>query len=192
MNCRLSSEYMMKSIDGNINDIENAQMRQHMKSCKVCSKEFKELNEIFAFLETESTVEPPQNFEIEVMKKIDMIEADRKRKSGRGLVFLYNLTAVVLIMLLVVFAAGLKEINVLNVIEQVGGHFTSVSNVLMALYNAAEGIYSVVSGMVVVLFEVAVTIFKAYYYIFITLLALLIAVQKMFLILVNQDGGDKG
>jgi len=191
MNCKSSNEYMMKYLDGNLNDIEHAQMKQHLKGCKACSDEFKDLDEIFSFLETTSIVEPPEDFEVNVMKKVNRLEAERKRKTSMGLVFLYHFTAVISFVLLIVFAIGLKEVSIIKVVEQVSGYFTSFSSMLSALYNAAEQIYNVASDIVSVLIQVTVAIFKTYYYVFITLLAMLLAVQKVFLILVKQDGGDK-
>lgn len=184
MNCKLSDEYMMKYFDGELNDIENAQLRQHMKTCKRCSQEFGGLDEIVKMLETDSLIEPPEDFEMKVMEKISTLEVSRSKATSRGLVLLYNFTTLVSVVLLLVFVAGLKEINLF-------GAFSSFSDFTAGIYAFATDAFNMVWGIVKAFIQVAVILVKTYYYVFITLLALLLAVQKTFFILVKQDGGDR-
>lgn len=186
MNCKLSDEYMMKYFDRQLNDIELAQMKQHLKTCKRCGEGFGELDGIVSLLETESMVEPPEDFEIQVMNKINSYENSRRRSTSKLLVFLYNFTTAVAVALLLIFVVQLKEVDI-----RIGQYFTSFSGFTEGLYSFATEAFGIVSGVVRAFVQVAVILIRNYYYILITLAALLLAVQKTFFILVKQDGGDK-
>lgn len=187
MNCELSNEYLMKYFDGEINDIEDAQFKQHLKNCRKCCDEFNCMNEIFTSLEKANTVEPPEDFEARVMEKVDMIENTRREKSARMLVLLYNAATVVSIILLMVFVADLKQISVFSAFNKISEYFGSFSNIAAAVFGVLKDIFQLITGVAGVLLQVAVSVVKSYYYVFVVLLALLLAVQKLFTIVAAQD-----
>lgn len=187
MNCELSNDYLMKYFDGEINDIEEAQFKQHLKTCSKCSEEFNCMSEIFTSLGTTNTVEPPVDFEARVMEKVDMIENARKEKSARMLVLLYNAATVVSIILLLIFVADLKQVSVFSAFDKINEYFSSFTNIAAAVFGVLKDIFQLITGVVGVIFQVAVSIIKSYYYIFVVLLALLLAIQKLFTIVAAQD-----
>jgi predicted anti-sigma-YlaC factor YlaD len=186
MNCEVSNEYLMKYFDGDINDIEEAQFKQHLKTCRSCSEQFNSMGEILGTLESAGTVEPPEDFEARVMEKVDAIENVRREKSSRMLIWLYNAATIISIVLLMVFVADLKQVSLLNAFEKIGQYFGSFSSASAAVLGVVADIFGLIAGVFAVIFEVAFSIVKSYYYIFLTLIGLFIAVQKLFVMAIAQ------
>jgi len=191
MNCRLSEEYMMRYFDGGLNDIEIAQMKQHLKSCSKCSKEYEELNGIIDILETDGIIEPPEDFELQVMQKVKTLESEKRSRNSRWMVYLYNLTALVCAVLLLALVISFREVDAIRIAERIGEYFGSFTGFTDAVVHILKDGYDIAEKVVRALFRVAAALFKTYYYIFITLLALLLAVQKTFFTLVKQGGGNR-
>ena len=187
MNCEVSNDYLMEHFDGEMNDIAEAQFKQHLKNCRKCSEDFSCMSEVFNSLKTMDMVEPPADFEAKVMEKVDKIELTRKEKDARMLVILYNAATVVSMILLMVFVADLKLVSIFDAIERISGYLGSFSSVAAAVFGVLGDICRLISGVLGVLFQIAVSIVKSYYYVFITLLALLFAVQKLFTFVAAQD-----
>jgi predicted anti-sigma-YlaC factor YlaD len=101
----MSKNYIMKHFDGEGNDIEEVQFRQHLKSCKSCSDEFSSMEAIFAALGTQTDIEPPANFEAMVMDKVGIIEKQRRENNSRWLVLIYNAATVLSIYILAYFCS---------------------------------------------------------------------------------------
>lgn len=190
MNCKLSGDYTMKYFDGSLNDIENAQLKQHLKACKKCNVEFKNMDEIVTFLKTSGTVEPPECFVEDVMKKVSSIEALSRKRADRWLILLYNFTTAVFVVLLTIFTIGLKEASISGLFEQAGKAFSSFSSAAFGLRSIIIEAYNVVTGLAGTLLNTAVIICKEYYHVFIILLSILVAIQKTLIVLVKQDKGE--
>lgn len=159
MNCNESNEYIMKYFDRDLNDIESAQLKQHLKSCKKCSEDFQSMNKIINCLENESILEMPENFEMDVMSKIKCLEVDRKKKSSRNLVFLYNLITLVSVVALLAFIINLKDVNIFDTLSYFRENFKSFSSIIEILYQVFNEIYSVVAGVISILLAVGVLIY---------------------------------
>lgn len=188
MNCQTSNDYIMKYFDGEINDIEEAQFRQHLKTCGKCSEEFKCMSEIFGTLEAADEVEPPEGFEASVMEKVEKVESARREKNSRMLVLLYNTATVVSIILLMIFVADLKQVSVFSAFEKIGQYFGSFTSAAAAVFGVVGDIIRLLAGVVGVVLDVAISIVKSYYYIFMTLIGLLLAIQKLYAYVAAQDG----
>jgi anti-sigma factor RsiW len=81
----------MKYFDGTVNETERLQLMQHLKTCEKCSNEFDSLKDIFNCLEEEDNhIEPPANFEEQVMAKVNLYEADRRKKVDGFLMLIYG------------------------------------------------------------------------------------------------------
>jgi hypothetical protein len=179
MNCELSKEYIMKYFDGERNDIEDVQFKQHLKSCSSCNDEFNCMEEIFKAIETQTEVEPPANFEAMVMEKVGVIEKQRSETYSKRIVLLYNAATVISIILLLVFAADLKQVSVFNAFEKISDYFSSFSSATSAVFGVVSDIFRLIGGALFVVLDVAFSIFKSYYYVFLALVVMLFAIQKL-------------
>ncbi len=169
MNCNTSSDSMMRYFDGNINDIEKLQMKQHLKSCKKCREEFESLNEIFNCLEKENQIEPPMDFEAQVMQKVSLYEDSRRKKFDGFLMLIYGVTLFVLGVLTIIFIFKIKDSEILNSI----GQMKSIQSVFWSIVYFAYGLFAQISGYLKGILEEMV-----YYYIFAVGLITYLILQK--------------
>lgn len=190
MNCELSKNRMMKYFDGELNDLEEVQLRQHLKSCKSCNDEFNCMENIFATLEEQPDIEPPSNFEAMVMEKVTVIEEKRNEKNSRRIVLIYNAATLLSIVLLLIFVADLKQISVFSAFEKIGDYFRSFSSATSAVLGVVRDIFRLIGGAIWVVIDVAVSIFKTYYYVFLALVAMLIAIQRLLNYIGTQGGRE--
>ena len=190
MNCEMSKSYIMKYFDGEGNDIEEVQFRQHLKSCKNCSDEFRSMEAIFSALGAQTDIEPPANFEAMVMDKVGIIEKQRKEKNSRWLVLIYNAATMLSIILLLIFVADLKQVSVLNAFEKIGEYFSSFSSATAAVIGVIRDILRLVGGALLTVIDVAFSIVKSYYYVFLALILILLAIQRLLNYVGTQGGRE--
>lgn len=188
MNCTEAKEYMMKYLDGERNDIQEAHFRQHLKACIKCSEEFSCMEEIFTGLEAASIIEPPEDFESRVMEKVNAFEASRREKSSRMLVLLYNIATLVSIALLMVFVADVKQGGIIGAYESIRDYFSSFTGIVSAVAGIVGDILALLGNVVVMMFEVFISLIKSFYYIFIALIVLLLAIQRLYTYVAASDG----
>lgn len=186
MSCQNCSEAMMRFFDGNLNDIETAQMKQHLKTCQKCSDEFESLNSILCVLETDSIIEPPQDFEEQVMAKINGLEPESK-KNFRVLV--YGIPIVLVISLSMLITARFMGGMAFDAVEQLVGSSTPLADFLTTMFNIVNALYTVLSELVNVVLQVSLVLIKTYYYLIIMLASMLFAIQWMLVMLVRQNHG---
>jgi len=189
MNCERSQELMMKYFDGDINDIENQQFKQHLTICEKCREDFEQLGSIFNSIKDATDVEPPENFEANVMENIHAFEMEKRKKTGRILMLLYNLATVVSVVLLIVFFAGTRGVTIQEAMRLADICAGSLAGTVSAMFSALTAFISLVTGVFRTLFQIGFSIITEYYYIFLTLMAILVAIQKMLFVLVEQDRG---
>jgi hypothetical protein len=84
----------------------------------------------------------------------------------------------------------LKQVSVFNAFEKIGQYFGSFTSAAAAVFGVVGDIISLLTGVVGVIFDVAVSIVKSYYYIFMTLIGLLLAIQKLYAYVAAQDGRE--
>jgi hypothetical protein len=187
MNCSLSRNHMMKCFDGEHNDIEDAYFKQHLKACQHCREEFEEMKKVFDILETITQVQPPENFETEVMEKIGVLENKRKKNTAKALVFLYNTAILVSIVMLVVFLVRALSANVPVDTGQEGSELNFLSVILVYLYGLFKGVYSFATGMANLLYQAGSIIIKMYYFYIVAVSSMVIIIQRAFTIIVKQN-----
>jgi hypothetical protein len=188
MNCKMADNYMMKYFDGEINDIEDVQFRQHLKTCERCRQEYDCMVEIFATIESSATAEPPEDFEASVMEKVNELEKKRMERRTRMLVLLYNAAVVIAIGLLMVFVVGIRPGGIASAIESIKGYFGSFNSVTSAVFGVVGDIFKLLGGVVLTLLQVFFSIVKTYYYVFVTMIVLLLAVQRLYSFVAVHDG----
>lgn len=191
MNCRQACGLMMKYFDGELNDIENAYLKQHVKVCKNCGEKYDELNEILNFLENGGDMEPPCDFEKNVIDKINFFESKRKRRTEGILAVFYALTGIILLMLSSMVIINLRDFSLLEAVQKTGESLNSFSSLLFALYNVFRLFYDMAAGIFEALAMVVFAVMRTYYYVFIPLLLMLLIMQRMF-INILKHGGESG
>jgi DNA phosphorothioation-dependent restriction protein DptG len=191
MNCKESNDYMMSYFDGNQNDIEHAQFKQHLKSCSCCSRDFESMKEIFCAIESKDSIEPPQDFEVNVMKKINSFEMTRKKRADAVLIFTYSFVTVILTALAVAFMARLNGINIFGLFSTTGESFSSFPDTLFTIVNILNAIYHIAIKIADALLQVLNVLTGTYYFMIGVLLCFFIMLPKVFTGLAKQGGKDK-
>lgn len=185
MNCRQAQELSMKYFDNDLNDIENAKLKQHFKGCDNCGRDFSEMNEIMEFLKF-NEIEPPHDFEADVMEKVYSLEIVRKKRTNMVLAVLYSITGLLLILLGIIISINLNGLTVFEALEQFEKPLNSWSGIAFTLYSLFKIFYNMMTGILKVFLQVVVALTKTYYYIFISLLLMLFIIQKMFVNIIKQ------
>jgi predicted anti-sigma-YlaC factor YlaD len=179
MNCETSKELMMKYFDGEMDEAEEIQFREHLNACGECSDEFNCMEAIFATLDEKVEIEPPDDFEARVMDKVTLIENQRREKSAKTIVWLYNCATLLSIILLFIFVTDMKNGSVISAFEKIGEYFGSFSTVTAAIFGAVKDLAGLLANAFAVVADVAVSIVRSYYYVFIVLILTLLAIQKL-------------
>lgn len=179
MNCEISKDCIMKYFDGELSEADGEQFRQHLCNCSECSDEFSYMEAIFTALSGKEEIEPPANFEAMVMDKVTVFEKERKEKNAKQIVWLYNGASLLSIILLLVFVADLKQVNVLNAFAQIGEYFNSFSSATSAVFGVVQDLFGLIGNAILVVLDVAFSIVKSYYYVFLTLILMLFGIQKL-------------
>lgn len=157
MSCESCNDYMMRYFDGDLNDIESAKFKQHLKTCKECNKEYEQLSTIFNVLETETGAEPPEDFESQVMKKVTSYELARKRRFEIVLFGVYLGLTAAMVALSALFLIGMKGV-ILDFVQQAGQH----SSFMHTLYVFMERFYNVVEILKGILLQFSIFVQKLY------------------------------
>lgn len=140
MNCIQSNEYMMKYLDGELIDSEHAELIHHINKCSVCCAEFQEYNSIVKSLEEDKGIEPPDDFEITVMRRISLMDDYKKLKKEKNLILLYFLSSILFSLGIIVCAVFMKD-YVLEILKYVGiptGITYTVYGILSNIENAVK------------------------------------------------------
>jgi len=119
MNCSQFSDYIMRYLDGELDDSEYSQLIHHINKCSVCCEEFQQYSSIFKTLEKDKSIEPPENFEVEVMNKVRLIDEAAKKRKEKRIVLLYLLFSIILSMGIVICSVVFKDF-ILEFMKYVG------------------------------------------------------------------------
>jgi Fe2+ transport system protein B len=190
MNCNDYSSSIMRYYDGSLNDIESAQLKQHLKVCKNCSCEFEDMKLILNTLENDNKIEPPEDFEINVMDRIKTIQHEWKKVPDNTIKFIYGFTTFLLVLLLFMFTMNIfMGEGVLEAITTRFSLFKFFISIISSMYDFAQTIISVIGDLVNAIVKMVVNIVKAYYYILILAAVMLFAIQWMYVSLIRQFQG---
>jgi predicted anti-sigma-YlaC factor YlaD len=179
VNCETSKELMMKYFDGELDEAGEIQFREHLKACGDCNAEFNCMEAIFKTLDVKVEIEPPDDFEARVMEKVASIENQRKEKTTKRIVWLYNCATLLSIVLLFIFVADMKQVSLFSAFERLGEYFGSFSTVTAAVLGVVRDLAGLLVNAVAVVVEIAFSIVRSYYYVFIVLILTVLAVQRL-------------
>jgi hypothetical protein len=189
MNCNDYNDSIMRYFDNSLNDIESAQLKQHLKVCKKCSCEFEDMSVIFSSLENGYQVEPPEDFELKVMEKIRTIQPGWKEVPDGTIKFIYGFTSFLLVLLLFMFALNMAGANI---IESFTSRFTalnSIFDIMISIRDFVLAIFSFIGDLTFTFVRITLLIAKTYYYIIILVSVILFAIQWMYVSFLRQFQG---
>lgn len=184
MKCVDSKNYIMKFFDRELNDIEEIQLKQHLKTCNCCSEEFNTLKEIFDIVEQDSGIEPPEDFELQVMSRIAK-ETKMYKNRNENNAFVYNILLISASLIFAIIFGGVlwdnlrAPLNLMQMAQMIIGNLQDFA--LLAI--------SVCKGIIIALFSVSASIFKTYYFEYILLAILFIITQGVFFKMVRHSNG---
>ncbi len=188
MSCKVAESLMMRHFDGDLNDIESARLKQHLKVCPECSREFNELSEVLSQVES-CEIEPPVGFETEIMNRVSSFEAIRKKRARMFVVSMCGLWMFIIFFLTLSAAAYLDEISFYDMIGLSGKVMGSFSCLIVLAINGIGFIYNSLNRFVDIFLKSAVYMTYNYYYVFVVLMIMLFVLQK---ILSTMVGGKNG
>jgi|GEM_PF-4718940 len=85
MDCKTSSDLMLKSIEKDIDPVQQADLLKHFEVCEACREEFQLLAELNNMLEGLEMLQPSEGFESRVMSSIDHGLYIEKKENRRAL-----------------------------------------------------------------------------------------------------------
>lgn len=184
MNCSQSQAYMMKYFDKEINDIEEAQLKQHLKTCSNCSEEFTGLKDIFTQVEQLPGIDPPEDFELQVMNRIQN-ETKMFKKPTTETAYVYNILLIVLSLSFVTLLGSIVWDTLIHPLDMFKEAWL-ITDLLKQFYSAA---ISTFKGIAITVVGVATSLYKTYYYAYILLGILLLVIQKIFITMLKDNRG---
>ncbi len=184
MRCNEYQDLMMKFFDKNLNDIEEARFKQHIKVCSKCNEEFLSLKEILCEIGQDSAVEPPENFELQVMRRIEK-ETVMYTGTNRESSFVYDILLMAVSFIFVILFGGILYEAIKHPIEFVR-HVQVATDIVRDFYSAA---ITMAKGIGIAVVGVTASVYKTYYYAYILLGILLFVVQGVFFRMVRGGNG---
>lgn len=184
MKCNEYQDLMMKFFDKSLNDIEEARFKQHLKVCNSCNEEFLSLKEILFEIEQDSAAEPPENFELQVMSRIEK-ETVMYTGNSRENSFAYDILLMAVSFIFVILFGGILYEAIKHPIEFVR-HVQVVTDVAREFFSAA---ITMAKGIGIAIVGVTASVYKTYYYAYILLGVLLFILQRVFFRMVRGGNG---
>lgn len=191
MNCNNYNESIMKYFDGSLNDIESAQLKQHLKVCMKCNAEFEDMKVILTTLENGDMIEPPEDFEFKVMEKIKTITPPTRVVPDSTVRFIYGFTSFLLVLLLFMFTINIMGAGVFESLKSRFTALGSIYEIAISIRDFAASLLSFAGGLTYSIVKVMVLIAKTYYYIIILVAVILFAVQWMYISILKQYQGGQ-
>lgn len=180
MNCNTSKEYIMKYFDGEKSIVQDEQFKKHLDSCQDCRDEFNCMETIFNTIEEQTAAEPPENFEAMVMEKVNLYEKQRSKKNSTLIVLAYNAATLLSIALLLIYVADIKHFDFLTAFDQIRNYIGSFSSATEAVMSVVGDISRLLGNALVTVVKAAFSVVRSYYYVFLALIVMLFAIEKLF------------
>ena len=186
MTCNNAQTLMMKYFDKNINDIEEAQLKQHIKTCNNCTQEFTSLKDIFDLVEADTCeqIVPPVDFEVRVMDRLKKEVPLYSKRCGDNS-YVYNILAIALSFVFLIMVGGLLlEVikSPLSFIATVQDFFSTAGQYISVIFDTVRGILTATMG-------VAVSAYQNYYYVYIVLAILLFVIHRIYVYIISDNNG---
>ncbi|MCG8502453.1 MAG: hypothetical protein MJB12_18880 [Firmicutes bacterium] len=178
MKCSEANEWMMKYFDGEINDLNLYRLKQHMKSCSVCSMQHRTMSEIIECMGEQPLLEPPEDFEDCVMNAVHKDAAFRKHFLKTPLKVMLALLGSALLIMTVWTLLILQSVPLLELIGTMIRNGLSV-NLFNSILEVFQNGYKTVVIIGDSILNVYYILLKNYYDVMFSMVALLIIVYMM-------------
>jgi predicted anti-sigma-YlaC factor YlaD len=180
MNCNTCKEYIMKYFDGEKAIAQDEQFKKHLDACQECRDEFNCMETIFSSIEEQTAAEPPENFEAMVMEKVNLYEKQRSKRNSTLIVLAYNAATLLSIVLLLVYVADIKNFDFSAAFDQIRNYMSSFSSATEAVFGVVGDISRLLGNAILTVVKAAFTVVRSYYYVFLALITMLFAIEKLF------------
>lgn len=188
MDCEKASELMMKYFDHDINDIENAQLKIHLKDCDICRSGFEALSQALADVEEDAlNILPKEGFEKRVMFKISTFEKEKEKDYERTLAFLYTTATIAITFIgLFIFMVSQDEklYHMWQSIKEIFGPVNSFSGFMLGITQIGVAIAKAVYVGVTQLLRM---ILVQYSYIVVAFLLMIFGLQQSYIKYMNRN-----
>jgi len=186
MSCDIYRNLMMKYFDDDINDVESAQLRQHTKICKSCREEFEQLKDILESFKSDSLIEPPPDFQEQVMAKINSLEDKRKRNIEA---VIYGIPILIFISLPVFLLFRFSGSRILDAVIDTFEYFMPFTGVADVIGDVISALGIIVSSMRERMAHNGRELMKSYNDVLMMLVVVLIFIEWLFIKLVKRSWG---
>lgn len=173
MNCNEACDYMMKYLDGELDNSEYVKLIHHINKCSRCCAEFQEYNNIIKVLEEDKGIEPPDDFEMAVMNRITLLESNKKSRIEKKFLAFCFLSGIFILIGLTVCSVFLKE-YILEIMRYMG----MPAGISYAVYGMLSN-FAYKVKMLIRFIYCFNSIFRDIYYIFMGLLVIA-AISKVY------------
>ena len=94
MNCEKANELMMEIIDNKISKDEYLLFEKHLEQCENCKKDFLMYQQILEEFNEIEILEAPENFEQNIMEKIENIEPEYRKSNKKINIFYWCISLI--------------------------------------------------------------------------------------------------
>jgi hypothetical protein len=189
MNCELAKDYMMRHFDGEQNDIEYAKIKHHISSCAECRDEFLAMSAIMTNLNENSMVEPPPDFKAGVMKGIDLLEEKRSRRMGIGIIIVYNLAAIMSILMITLFGGIFSGNGIFQGSEGIARAADFIYGTAAVAFDILTDMFGLLKGLFGVAVMIKEAVVDTYYFVIVGFFALVLSVYRVMTMQHTQTNG---
>lgn len=176
MNCEQTGGLIMKYFDGELSNTETELLNEHLKLCECCGQEFEALKGILDPVCGSEIIEPPENFEVSVMKRITDYELLRKKKRDMLLAILYSSFTTGLVTMGLIIYYLINNVHINGFIHQPG----TFSDILGNISALTVKCHIFLNGILGGLFKVFTIFVKSCYSAFVLITGMTIMAYSFF------------
>lgn len=187
MNCEQAEIFMMKYFDRELDDLEYTRLQKHLGCCERCRVDFDNLKEVLSAVENDAMVEPPEEFDAEVMAKINYDRSSERKKASGWLVLLYNSVIVISTVLLIVFMSDAKGIEFVKTLKQIGACLTSFASLVQGMFITIMGMFEGIIDTMRIMQQVGAAIAEEDLYAIGALLLIILGMKNLFTAKAGQN-----
>ncbi|RCX13547.1 putative zinc finger protein [Anaerobacterium chartisolvens] len=186
MSCDSYNGSIMRYFDGNIDHAERLGLEQHLETCEDCRRDFEQMDSILNAIGGECAIEPPEDFEQQVMDKIRMMYPIQSKKPNILFIAMYGFAAMMLFTVCSILSYSIMGISLVKLFSGIAGNYISTSEVIDMVYFNVQSVAVSVFETVMAYVDIAVSLVSEHYYITVLIGVILFALQWILVTVVKQ------